>query len=139
MKPTARAVRHLALVLPLALIAISPGMAREANVPAAATAASALPPLPPQNDPWLYRGSDVPHDKDWAFGILPNGLRWAVRSNQVPPGQVSIRIRIDAGAMYEHPGEEGFAHLIEHLVFRQSRYLGEAQAIPTWQRLGATF
>ena len=98
-----------------------------------------MPPLPSQDAPWLYRGSDVPHDRAWYFGELGNGLRWAVRSNAVPPGQVSIRIRIDAGGMHEKPEEAGFAHLIEHLVFRQSKYLGQAQAIPTWQRLGATF
>ncbi|WP_246027343.1 M16 family metallopeptidase [Novosphingobium umbonatum] len=98
-----------------------------------------MPPLPKQDAPWLYKGSDVPHDREWYFGTLPNGLRWAVRYNQVPPGQVSIRVRIDAGAMHEKPEEAGFAHLIEHLVFRQSKYLGESQAIPTWQRLGASF
>ena len=100
--------------------------------------ASALPALPDQSDPWLYLGSDVPHDKEWFFGTLPNGLRWAVRHNGVPPGQVSIRIRMDVGSVNETAQEAGFAHLIDHLVFRQSKYLGEAQAIPTWQRLGAT-
>jgi zinc protease len=100
---------------------------------------TALPALPPQDNPWLYRGSDVPHDKEWIFGQLPNGLRWAVRKNGVPPGQVSIRVRMDVGSLYERRGEEGFAHLLEHLVFRESKYLGQAQAIPTWQRLGATF
>jgi zinc protease len=39
----------------------------------------------------------------------------------------------------ERDDEQGFAHLIEHLLFRQSKYLGVAQAIPTWQRLGASF
>ena len=105
----------------------------------AAASASALPPLPDQSDPWLYRGADVPRDSAWKFGMLPNGLRWAVRENGVPPGQVSIRIRMDVGSLYERPEEAGFAHLIEHLVFRESKYLGPAQAIPTWQRLGATF
>ena len=122
------------LALPLALLAAPPAPAGAPPV-----APSALPPLPPQDAPWLYRGSDVPHDRDWSFGVLGNGLRWAVRANSVPPGQVSIRIRIDAGAIHEQPEEAGFAHLIEHLVFRQSKYLGQAQAIPTWQRLGATF
>ena len=92
-----------------------------------------------QEVPWLYRNSDVPQDKEWKFGELPNGLRYAVRTNRVPPEQVSIRIRIDAGSLYEREGEEGYAHLIEHLLFRQSRYLGDGQAIPTWQRLGASF
>ena len=117
------------ILLPLALFAAGSALARD----------TALPPLPPQDNPWLYRGSDVPRDKEWIFGQLPNGLRWAVRRNGVPPGQVSIRVRMDVGSIYEAPGEEGFAHLLEHLVFRESKYLGQAQAIPTWQRLGATF
>ncbi|WP_427969566.1 M16 family metallopeptidase [Altererythrobacter sp.] len=89
--------------------------------------------------PWIYRGSDVPQDKDWLFGELDNGLRYAVRNNRVPPGQVSIRVRIDAGSLHEKESERGFAHLMEHLSFRESKYLGPAEAIPTWQRLGATF
>ena len=89
--------------------------------------------------PWIYRGSDVPQDKEWLFGEMKNGLRYAVRRNGVPPGQVSIRIRIDAGSLHEREKERGFAHLMEHLSFRESKYLGPAQAIPTWQRLGATF
>jgi zinc protease len=94
---------------------------------------------PSATTPWLYRNSDIPHDPEWLFGELPNGLRYAVRRNGVPPGQVSIRIRMDVGSLYEKPEERGYAHLLEHLVFRQSKYLGEAQAIPTWQRLGAAF
>ena len=89
--------------------------------------------------PWLYQGSDVPVDPEWTFGTLPNGLRYAVRHNGVPPDQVSIRIRIDAGSLHETDSERGFAHLIEHLTFRESKYLKEGEAIPVWQRLGATF
>jgi zinc protease len=89
--------------------------------------------------PWLYRGSDVPVDREWRFGEIDNGLRYAVRENGVPPGQVSIRIRIDAGSLHEMDDERGFAHLLEHLSFRESKYLGPAEAIPTWQRLGASF
>lgn len=89
--------------------------------------------------PWLYRGSDIPVDREWNFGELDNGLRYAVRHNGVPPGQVSIRIRVDAGSLHERDGEQGYAHLLEHLLFRESKYLGPGAAIPTWQRLGATF
>lgn len=89
--------------------------------------------------PWLYQGSDVPVDPEWTFGVLPNGVRYAVRHNGVPPDQVSIRIRIDAGSLHERDDERGFAHLIEHLTFRESKYLKPGEAIPRWQRLGATF
>lgn len=99
----------------------------------------ASPAVAAQDVPWLYRNSDVPPDPDWTFGELGNGIRYAVRPNGVPPGQVSIRIRVDAGSLYERDGEEGFAHLLEHLLFRQSKYLADGAAIATWQRLGASF
>ncbi len=89
--------------------------------------------------PWLYRGSDVPIDQEWLFGEMDNGLRYAVREAGVPPGQVSIRVRVDVGSLHERESEQGFAHLLEHLLFRESKYLGQSKAIETWQRLGATF
>jgi zinc protease len=94
---------------------------------------------PAADSAWLYAGSDVPHDPQWTFGILPNGLRYAVRHNGVPPGQVSIRIVADVGSLYETDAQRGYAHLIEHLTFRDSKYLKSGEAIPTWQKLGATF
>lgn len=138
-----RAVGRFALLLPAALVALQPVLAQQAAVGAPATAVAA--PAQPRHlqtgeeTPWIYRGSDVPHDKEWLFGEMPNGLRYAVRRNGVPPGQVSIRVRIDAGSLHERDNERGYAHLLEHLLFRESKYLGPAQAIPTWQRLGATF
>ncbi len=89
--------------------------------------------------PWLYEGSDVPIDKSWTFGELPNGLRYAVKKNVVPSGQVSIRVRIDAGALHENDDERGFAHLIEHLSFRGSIHVPDGEAKRIWQRFGVTF
>ncbi len=114
------------LLAPL-LVAPTPALAREgqaANSPAV---------------PWLYEGSDVPIDTEWTFGTLANGLRYAVRRNGVPPDQVSVRIRIDAGSLVEQEHERGYAHLLEHLAFKQSRYLGENEAKNAWERMGATF
>jgi len=124
--------------LRLALI-LSVGFAHEA---AARTpqASVALPAAKVTADPgWLYRGSDIPPDKAWLFGELPNGLRYAVRRNGVPPGQVSIRVAIDAGSLNERDAERGFAHFNEHLSFRGSRYVPDGEAKRLWQRLGATF
>lgn len=89
--------------------------------------------------PWLYKGSDVPIDRDWAFGTLPNGIRYAVRRNGAPPGQVSIRVRVDVGSLMEADDERGYAHFIEHLSFRGSTFVRDGEAKRTWQRLGATF
>lgn len=116
--------RRLGLLLPLLLLSAAP---LDARAPAKADV------------PWLYKGSDVPQDKAWTFGVLSNGIRYAVRHNGVPPEQVSIRVLVDAGSMYETEPQRGYAHLIEHLTFRESKYLKEGETIPTWQRLGATF
>ena len=124
------------IVLSATLLALS-----ATSLPAVAqTTAPAPQSLTQEGEtPWIYEGSDVPQDAEWLFGEMPNGVRYAVRNNGVPPDQVSIRVRIDAGSLHERDEERGYAHLLEHLLFRESQYLGPAQAIPTWQRLGATF
>ena len=89
--------------------------------------------------PWLYENSDVPIDPAWHFGTLPNGLRYAIRRNGVPPGQVSVRLRVDAGSLMERPDELGYAHYMEHLTFRGSRHVPDGESKRIWQRLGVTF
>ena len=88
---------------------------------------------------WLYSGSDIPRDAAWQFGALPNGVRYAVRNNGVPPGQVSIRVRMDVGSMFETEQERGYAHLLEHLTFRGSEHIPDGEAKRIWQRFGVTF
>ena len=93
----------------------------------------------PASTPWLYENSDVPVDQSWTFGVLDNGLRYAVKRNIVPAGQVSIRVRFDAGALHEEDNELGFAHLMEHLAFRGSEHVPEGEAKRIWQRFGVSF
>jgi zinc protease len=128
---------RLLRALTLASLCLSPlpALAQAGIAPAPQVAPRYTQP----DDPWIYHGTDIPRDKDWIFGQLPNGLRYATRHNGAPPGQVSIRVRIDAGSLYERPSERGFAHLIEHLTFRESKYLKFGEAIPHFERLGASF
>ena len=88
---------------------------------------------------WLYRGSDIARDPDWRFGTLANGLRYAVRRNALPEGQVSIRVRIDAGSLQEEDHERGWAHYVEHMLFRGTESYRDRQARQIWQQLGASF
>ena len=106
-----------------------------------ATVVKAQPPIAATapEKPWLYEGSDLPVDTSWTFGELPNGLRYAVKNNVVPSGQVSVRVRIDAGSLYEGDSEQGFAHLMEHLSFRGSTFVPDGEAKRIWQRFGVTF
>ena len=126
-------VKQLALPL-LAAAAALPAIAQVATQAPVAT-----PPVAVDKAPWLYKGSDVPQDPEWRFGTLPNGLRYAVRKNGVPPGQVSIRLRMDVGSLMERESEKGFAHLLEHLSFRGSAKVPDGESKREWQRLGVTF
>ena len=85
------------LVLALTSAVVAQTKAPQPKAPAPAAPAAAVPTVKVDPAPWLYKGSDLPHDPAWVFGTLPNGLRYAVRKNDVPPGQISIRVRIDAG------------------------------------------
>lgn len=146
MTSSPHARRAFALLL-APLLLVQPVFAQQAAVaPAAPADAPQTPAVPAPRAvqtgnevPWLYEGSDVPVDDKWVFGKMDNGLRYAVRRNGVPPRQVAIRVRIDAGSLHEDDNEQGYAHLLEHLLFRESKYLGKAEAISAWQRLGATF
>ena len=78
-----------------ALLLTGPLASAQGSAPTATTSAQA------KAGDWLYAGSDIPRDAAWQFGVLPNGVRYAVRNNGVPPGQVSIRVRMDA-VSYTH-------------------------------------
>ena len=99
----------------------------------------AAPVLAQGETNWFYRNTDIARDPQWRFGTLPNGLRYAVRRNKLPEGQVSIRLRIDAGSLHEADGERGWAHFVEHMAFRGTAGFGDGEARQTWQRLGASF
>ncbi len=136
-----KTLRSAALFLLLMTTSLTaPAFAQEAtDAPAMAQSEQVAMPEQAEELPWLYQGSDIPVDKSWKFGVLPNGLRFAVKRNGVPPGQVAIRIAVDVGSLHEQESEMGYAHLLEHLLFRESKYVPDGEAKRIWQRFGATF
>lgn len=122
----------LSVVLASFLLSAAPADAKGAAKRAAPVAAQS-------ERPWLYQNSDVPIDPAWRFGVLPNGVRYAIRRNEVPPGQVSIRLRMDVGSLMEQASEKGYAHFMEHLTFRGSKYVPDGESKRIWQRLGVSF
>src|SRR5256885_16983976 len=52
--------------------------------------------------------------------VLDNGVR--VVTERIPSMRsVSLGIWVDVGSRDEQPGEEGFSHFIEHMVFKGTR------------------
>ncbi|OYW22577.1 MAG: hypothetical protein B7Z43_06500 [Sphingomonas sp. 12-62-6] len=117
------------------------------QISTARQASAASPPKPtassryaaPPATSWQHVGSDIPADPQWQTGTLANGLRYAVRRNAKPAGSVSIRVRLDVGALMERDEEQGWAHFVEHMAFRGTPKLGDGEAVKVWQRMGASF
>lgn len=68
---------------------------------------------------WRFGASDLPPDPRIRFGVLTNGMRYAILPNPNSPG-ASLRLHLGVGSLHEKPDEVGFAHLLEHTVFRGS-------------------
>ena len=85
---------------------------------------------------WPQTRSDLAADPAVRFGVLPNGMRYAIMRNTTPKAEVSIRFRIDAGSLNERDDQRGLAHFLEHMSFRGSRHVPAAQAWKGLQRLG---
>jgi zinc protease len=99
---------------------------------APAIAAKVTPPT----HPWPQTISDLAADPAVRFGTLPNGMRYAILRNTTPSAEVSIRFRIDAGSLNERDDQRGLAHFLEHMSFRGSTHVPEAEEWKGLQRLG---
>jgi zinc protease len=125
----------LAALLALAAASVSPAIAQTR---AAATAVPAAPlKLPP--GAWPQSRSDLRADPDTRFGALPNGLRYAIRKQSIPPNQAALRLWFDAGSLMETDAQQGLAHFLEHMAFNGSRAVPEGDMVKILERLGLAF
>ncbi|WP_269514380.1 M16 family metallopeptidase [Brevundimonas subvibrioides] len=91
------------------------------------------------SDPWPQANSDIPADPAVRFGQLPNGMRYAILRNATPPGQASLRLRIDAGSLMENEDQLGLAHFMEHMAFNGTTNIPENELLRILERLGLAF
>ncbi|GBG59232.1 hypothetical protein CBR_g32249 [Chara braunii] len=54
-------------------------------------------------------------------GQLKNGLRYVILPNKVPPNRFEAHLEMHVGSVDELEGEQGIAHLIEHVTFLGSK------------------
>jgi len=100
-------------------------------------AAAPPPALPP--GAWPQATSDLKPDPDVRFGVLPNGMRYAIRRQTIPAGQAALRLWIGAGALQETDAQQGLAHFLEHMAFNGSKGVAEGEMIRILERLGLAF
>ena len=88
---------------------------------------------------FAHEQSDLPADSRIIYGELDNGLRYAVRHNDTPPGTASMRLRFAVGSLDESPGIRGIAHFLEHMAFNGSENVPEGELLPRLERFGLSF
>ena len=61
-----------------------------------------------------------PRDPGIVSGSLENGFRYFLRSTNGAErdDQIEVRLIVTGGSLNERPGEEGYTHLLEHVVLR---------------------
>ncbi|MBL0923895.1 MAG: insulinase family protein [Sphingomonadaceae bacterium] len=107
-------------------------------------AAQAQPPAQPTeqktaSNAWGHPANDLTPDPAIRYGVLPNGMKYAIRQNQTPKGGASVRLRIGVGSIAEAENELGIAHLLEHMAFNGSTNVPEGEMVKMLERLGLAF
>ena len=136
---TSSFVRRASTALsPLALLAViaAPAHAREAST---TTATAAVNPQSDAAKAWNFAASDVPVDPNIVFGVLPNGMKYALLKNSTPRDSVVIRMRFDVGSFAEADDQRGLAHFLEHMAFNGSKGVPEGEMIKLLERKGLAF
>lgn len=88
---------------------------------------------------WNFAASDVAVDPDIVFGVLPNGMKYALLKNSTPKDSVVLRMRFDVGSFAEADDQRGLAHFLEHMAFNGSKGVPEGEMIKLLERKGLAF
>lgn len=106
-----------------------------------ATAAHAEAPVTARDVPgaWGFSASDLTPDPAVRYGILPNGMRFAIMKNAKPLHSASIRLRISMGSTAESDKQRGLAHFLEHMAFNGTTNVPEGEMVKLLERNGLAF
>lgn len=136
---THRISRRALAALPLLALALS-SCAAQVEPPAGAV----QPPIEAAatttgDTPWGFPVYDIPADPAVRYGVLANGMKYAVLHNETPQKTVAVRFGFDVGWVDENATELGLAHFIEHMAFNGSTSVPEGEMIKLLEREGLAF
>lgn len=89
--------------------------------------------------PLAHENSDIKPDPAVKWGLLENGMRYAILKNAEPPKRVSMRLFVDTGSLMEEDNQQGLAHFLEHMAFNGSKHFPAGEMVEYFQRLGMAF
>jgi zinc protease len=76
-------------------------------------------------------------DEKIIHGQLENGLTYYIRKTNYPEEKASLRLVVKVGSIHENDEEQGWAHFIEHLMFRGTTHFDEKELNHTLESIGA--
>ncbi len=86
---------------------------------------------------WGQLFGDFSEDHGILKGKLENGLTYLVKQHTYPPKQAFLELVVKVGSLHENEEEKGYAHFVEHMVFRGSENFKDGEAIQYMHSLGA--
>ena len=116
---------HLAILFAFCFLAVFPAVSQDAKKP--------------EPVPLAHENSDIKPDAAVTWGLLENGMRYAILPNPEPPNRVSIRLYVDAGSLMEAENQQGLAHFLEHMAFNGTTNFPAGEMVEYFQRLGMGF
>jgi zinc protease len=97
------------------------------------------PPATATTTAWGHVVTDVAPDPSIRYGVLPNGMKYAIQKNATPKNSAALRMHVAVGSLGEAENERGLAHLLEHMSFNGSKNVPEGEMIKILQREGLAF
>lgn len=135
-------VRDVSLVAIMTLVLAACGSGDQGDASVSQTGAG-------QDDPamreafaaadWPHLVSDLEVDKNVTYGVLENGLRYAILENDTPTGTAAMRLVFDTGSLAEQDHQRGLMHFIEHMAFNGTTNVPEGEMVQLLERYGLAF
>lgn len=76
---------------------------------------------------------------DLKYGVLPNGIRYYVKTCAKPQKRAALALAIKIGSAVERDDEQGVAHIVEHLAFNATERYTNHDLVKYLESIGAEF
>ncbi len=81
----------------------------------------------------------VAMDSAIRYGILPNGMTYYIRHNDLPKQRANFYIAQKVGSVQEDDSQRGLAHFLEHMCFNGSKNFAGNGIVSYCERIGVKF
>ena len=78
----------------------------------------------------------VPVDPRITIGYMANGLRYYIRTNDLPVRRAELRLAVNVGSVVEDADQVGLAHFVEHIAFNGSEHFAKQDLIKFMESIG---